>query len=213
MPRKPKQQSFFKKQNQSTDFGGTKLKGNPRGKRHLHKKKALHLVLKSSLCKGGFSLLQKKYARRVQATIFKYAKKYGIRVYHYQNVGNHLHFVLRCPNSILYTKFIRATSGRIAQALLKDMGHPKCTGGDPTDTGQNKRPEKFWDYRPFSRTITWGKGFEYMKDYILKNTLDVLGLPRSKENLAELKSIFQMLKRKEPPADLDPPNQMEFQFA
>jgi len=193
---KPKQLSFLRASSQ--EMGGAKLKGNARHKRPFHSKKPLHLVLKSSLCKGRLSLLNPKYAKRIQATIFFYAKRYHLRVYRFQNVGNHLHIVLQGQNLAQYSAFVRAISGRIAQVLLKNMGFDSL-GGDPKKKQNTKTKIKFWDYRPFSRIVGWGKDFAIMKDYILKNTLDVLGLQRTSENLQGLKASLRPLQAQEPP--------------
>jgi hypothetical protein len=192
---KQKQLSFLK--HQAQEMGGAKLKGNPRHKRPFHSKKPLHLILKSSHCKGQFSLLNVRFAKRVQATVYFYAKRFHIKVYRFQNVGNHLHIVLQGPGLKQYSAFVRAVSGRIAQVLLKEMGFDSLGGSSrKAQTGKIK----FWDYRPFSRVVGWGKDFAIMKDYILKNTLDVLALNRTPANLQALKATLKSLQAQGPPS-------------
>jgi REP element-mobilizing transposase RayT len=181
----------------SKELGGSTLKGNPRHKRPFDSKKLLHVVLKSSLCKGSQSMLHKRYQRRIQATLHFYAKRNNVKIYRYQNVGNHLHIILQTAKLINYTRFIKALSGRIAQVIKIQMGL-SCSGGDPTKKSTTSK-NKFWDYRPFSRVVGWGKDFQIMKDYILKNTLDFLNLPRTLENLSALKYSIAICRANAPP--------------
>ncbi len=148
-------------------------------------------------------MLQRRYQKRIQATLNFYARKNHLKVYRFQNVGNHLHIVLQGRNLQNYSAFIKAFSGRIAQVMLREMGFERM-GGNPNQKASVERP-KFWDYRPFSRVVGWGKDFAIMKDYILKNTLDVLGLARTSDNLQQLKESIRILRAQGPPAsDLEP---------
>lgn len=35
--------------------------------------------------------------------------------------------------------------------------------------------QAFWDYRPFSRLLHWGKDYKSTLNYLLKNTLEAIG--------------------------------------
>ncbi len=153
-------------------FGGSLLRGNPRQSRPMDLRKPLHLILKSTKAKGDLNFLNKKCSGRIRGTVFKYAKQFKIKVYRYVNVGNHLHLVILTPSDQAYQRFIRAVTGKIVMGL---------------QTLFRKKLKGFWDHRPFSRVIVWGKDFAGIADYVLQNTLDVIGMKRTQENLSWLK--------------------------
>lgn len=76
------------------EFGGTKLRGNAREQRPIAVKRAMHLVLKSSLAVGDRSLLRQIRARRIEALVFRLGRENGVRVYRFANSGHHLHILL-----------------------------------------------------------------------------------------------------------------------
>jgi len=85
--------------------------------RPLDPKRPVHLVLRSSRAKGPWSLLHPKNERRVRRVLDVTAAKYGVRVYRFANVGNHLHLLImarsrrifRIPSRVLRTN--RPSSG------------------------------------------------------------------------------------------------------
>ncbi len=143
-------------------FGGSLLVGKRKGVRPISSKHALHLILKASRAKGSQSFL--KHHKQIQYQLDKQAKKFGIRIYQYSNVGNHLHFLIRIHSRREYKKFIRAISSLIQGIVTKTLG------------ANQKSKEIFWDFRPFSRVVSWGRDFRMAAEYVIKNTLEVLGL-------------------------------------
>ena len=83
-----KQLSFLPKQ--ELQHGGILSKGRRKTARPMDPKRPLHLVLRSSRAKGPWSLLHPKNERRVKHELEVTSAKYGIRVYRFANVGNHL---------------------------------------------------------------------------------------------------------------------------
>lgn len=75
------------------------------------------------------------------------------------------------------------------------MGY-KSLGGSEKSTSAIQ----FWDYRPFSRVVSWGRDFLGVADYSLKNRLDVLGLKRTQANLEDLKKSLQIPLAQAPPS-------------
>jgi REP element-mobilizing transposase RayT len=125
----------------------------------------MHLVLRSSKAKGPLSFASESHRKKIDRILRRFAKKYGVRILSYANVGNHLHFHLKLSNRYLYTPFIRALTGSIAMAVTK--------------TSRWKPGKyKFWDYRPFTRVIRSFKAFLNMKDYIRINELEGFGYAR-----------------------------------
>lgn len=138
-------------------FGGSRLKGNPKTKRPFSRKHLIHLILKSSYAKGKYSFLHKRNKSEVDQTVKSLAKRFGIELKDYVNVGNHLHILIKAAHRSQMTKFLRALSGIIPRKILN------CEKGKPIDF-------KFWDGRPFTKIISEGlRPFRYIKKYFDKN--------------------------------------------
>lgn len=143
-------------------FGGSLLKGNPKQARPLSTKHAIHLVLKSHRAYGQNSLLHERNCERVSRIVHHQAKQRSIRIYHFVNVGNHLHVVIRIQSKSIvcgkqeFHSFIRAISGLIARQVLKAERN-------------SAKNVQFWVARPFSRLITWGRDYNFVTRYMGKN--------------------------------------------
>jgi REP element-mobilizing transposase RayT len=153
-------------------FGGAYLKNsNAKEKRPITTKRAMHLVVRSTLAKGPLSFL--RYNKKVTEIINHQAKICGVKVYRLANAGNHLHLII-CPSSrVAFNRFIRAVTGLIARAVLKaERGCSKAV--------------RFWDKRPFSRILEWGNDYNTTVGYFMQNTLEALGFipyqPRKKKS-------------------------------
>ena len=128
-------------------------------------KEAMHLVLRSDRARGPKSLL--KYDRVVRAVIAKLASKHGVRIYRIVNAGNHLHITLKLSKQFLWHGFISGIAGGIARAV-----------GFRRDADSK---QGFWNSRPFTRAIAWGRDYHIVKDYHTLNQLEADGVvpPRS----------------------------------
>ncbi len=126
---------------------------------------AMHVVLRSDYARGARSLL--RYDRMVRAVIEKLAARHGIRIYRIVNAGNHLHMTLKLSKQFLWRGFISGVTGGIARAVQRKRNGDSQQG--------------FWNSRPFTRIISWGKDYNVIKDYHLLNQLEVEGVlpPRS----------------------------------
>ena len=142
-------------------FGGSLLKGNPRSPRPLSLKRPLHLVLRSSIARGDLSLLRR--AREIEDLVHRTARASDVKVYRFANSGNHLHLIVRPRTRRAFHAFIRAITGLIARLVLcAERGRAHGT--------------RFWDARPFTRIIEWGREFRQVGDYLLQNILEARGL-------------------------------------
>jgi hypothetical protein len=70
--------------------------------------------------------------------------------------------------------FLRAVCGLIARKVTgRERGLPsnalKSAGSDESG---------FWDARPFSRVVAWGKDFAGLKNYLHMNRLEAIGFSR-----------------------------------
>lgn len=146
-------------------FGGSLLKGHAKIKRPISLKHAMHVVLRSSQARGAKSLLNFKHVDRIHCVIEKQAKASGIKIYRCENVGNHIHLVLKIYNRELFFKFLRAISGVIARI---------ATGAEKNHAVLDQSL-RFWDSRPFSRIVEWGRSFKNLMAYMDKNAMQAIG--------------------------------------
>lgn len=151
-------------------FGGAYLnKGNPKEKRPLSIKRTMHLVLRSSMAKGELSFLKRD--RKVKDIISAQAKFFGVKVYRKANGGNHWHLIVLPRSRAAFNGFIRTITGLIARETLgAERGSPKGL--------------QFWDRRPFTQIVEWGREFHSVCRYLLQNDLEAWGFipysPRKK---------------------------------
>ncbi len=137
-------------------------------------KRPIHLVMRSTMATKELSFLRPVRAKRIELIVRKQALRFGLKVYQYANTGNHLHLVVRTNRRDAFRAFIRAISGIIAR-VTTGIERGALLGG------------RFWDARPFTRILEWGREYKNVCAYILQNILEVLGLvpyqPRKKSNV------------------------------
>jgi REP element-mobilizing transposase RayT len=158
------------------EFGGSQRlnRANARAQRPISVKRPMHLVMRSTLASGEFSFLRAKRARRIEALVHKLGKEKGVKVYRFANSGNHLHFIVLPRSREAYKAYIKAITGIIARLTLG------------AERGSAKKI-RFWDAKPYTRILEWGRDFKTACQYVLQNTLEALGfIP------------YQMRKKKRP---------------
>ena len=144
------------------EFGGALLKGNPREARPISTKRPIHLVMRSSLARGEHSFLRPGRARHVQKLVHELARRKGVKIYRFANSGNHLHFVLLARSRESFRAYLRALTGILARVTLG------------VERGR-ARAIRFWDARPFTRVLEWGRDFRGACAYLLQNELEAIG--------------------------------------
>ena len=141
-----------------------------KGSAHVHPldtRNSMHIVLRSSKAKGAWSFKKKSNANKIQALLYKFAKRYAVKLHSDANVGNHIHLHLQLTRRLTYKPFIRALTGSIAMAV---------TGVSRWNPQREKLG--FWDHRPWSRVVFGANAFKTLKAYIQINQLEGLGYPR-----------------------------------
>jgi putative transposase len=174
----------------SPSFGGSLLRSNPKTQRPLSTKDPIHLILRSSV--GG--MRRPKNYGAIHKQLYKSAKKYGIKIYSYSNVGNHLHLLIKLSKRSFWAPFIREVTSRIAFIAQKvsDRSVHKSHSRLSLDKSADKKI-KFWKYRPFTRIIGgWKKAFLTVKNYIYLNKLEARGLI-SRSQIKTLKELRQFV--------------------
>ena len=158
-PRTFKQFALFKAPDL---FHGSNLRrGKRKIARPLDPKRTIHLVLKSSQARGEQSFLQTRYTKRIQLLVEQTARCYGIKIYQYANVGNHLHLLIKTQTRLAFQNFLRIIAGKIAILVTR------------AKKGQKKG--KFWDKLAFTRVVNWGKDFSNLTKYFIKNQIESFG--------------------------------------
>ena len=98
----------------------------------------------------------------IDAIVRRTAMSKGVRIYHFVNVGNHLHLVIKLNRFTTvagrqaFNSFIRAITWLIARhVLVAERNHAKGL--------------KFWQARPFTRLVAWGRDYDSVSRYMAKN--------------------------------------------
>src|SRR5262245_24909011 len=95
--------------------GGSERIGKRKVARPISAKSPMHLVLRSTLATGTWSLL--RYRPQIDKLTVTLGKKFGVQVYRCANSGNHLHLVVRPRSRNAFTQFVTSLAGRIAQLI------------------------------------------------------------------------------------------------
>lgn len=127
-----------------------------------------------------------RHQQMINAVIRKAAKRFRISVYEKAICGTHIHLLVRGKSRFEIQNFFRVVAGHIAQNILKIYPvHPKekpRRGGASKDVRRNtckhpKNQRKFWAALIYTRMLSgWGREFRTVKNYILQNTLEALGI-------------------------------------
>src|SRR5438093_1324945 len=92
------------------EFGGSRLKGNPREARPISMKRPIHLVMRSALAKGDRSFLRAGRAKSIEQLVHRLGRENQVKVYRFANSGNHLHLILLPSSRKAFNRYIRAIS-------------------------------------------------------------------------------------------------------
>lgn len=136
-------------------------KGQRKVARPLSTAHPIHIVYRSSKAKAKLSLLN--FSRRIDKILAQQANKFGVTIYEKANSGNHLLLLIRGKRRDGIQKFYISTTSLIARMV--------------TGARKGKKFGKFWDHLIYSRVLTsWKREFLGVKDYLVQNTLETLGL-------------------------------------
>lgn len=203
--RRAKQLSFIpnNKTNQRF-FGGALLVGRRKTPRPINTKEPIHLVMRSQYAHGNRSFRSSRNVKIIERILERAAYKYQIKIYRKAIQSNHIHLIVKVPSKKLYKAFVAVIAGKIASYSMGQMSyknfihylnelnelnnatHPKSLSrlaGEGHASRQTaevvyKTPHKgqaFWDFRPFSRILYWGRDYQTACRYLLRNTLEALG--------------------------------------
>lgn len=167
MARKSKQLSLIPGQSQSRlkSFGGDLNQGKRKTARPISTQRPMHLVIRSTKAVGRLSF--SNHQRQLDQTLRSTAIKWGVVVRKAAWVRNHVHLVVQVGSRTQYQGWIRELTAAIVGVL-------KARVRDHVDLVHQLT--QFFDHRPFSRVIEWGKDFQNALDYLTLNQMEVFGL-------------------------------------
>jgi hypothetical protein len=140
--------------------GGGVAKGRRKEARPFVRDLPMHIVMRSSLAHGEWSLQRKANEARIEELIDRLAVRFHIKVYKDANSGSHLHVVAQAHQKKDFQDFLRVLAGQIAQAV----------------TGARRgAPRKFWDEVTYTRVVSWAE-LQDVLHYVERNTCETKGL-------------------------------------
>lgn len=168
---------------QAKFFGGALLQGKRKASRPLSKRDTIHFVIRSEWANGSDSFLVSKNYKQIDQIIARFAKRFGIRIYEKAINNNHIHLLLKITNRIYYRAFIKAVTGKIASHIMKQKSFREFSKMKSESKNNRTLSNSFWQFRPFSRIVNWGRDFKTCQNYIKLNVLEAFGfvpyLPRT----------------------------------
>lgn len=160
-------------------FGGELLRGRRKSQRPLSAGQAIHLVIRSQWTKKRFALSHKNNLPNVKKVLISTAQKYKIRIYQYSIVSNHIHIIFRARRRWQYRAFVCVITGQIAQTIMGNLSFKnflkQLEGEGVRQERRQHKEQQFWDHRPFTRILDWGRDFRTCMRYVRQNTLESLG--------------------------------------
>jgi REP element-mobilizing transposase RayT len=152
-------------------FGGEHLKFKRKSQRPLDFKKTTHLVLR---LKPLLPSLFNPRDKNLRNGFCKIANKYKIKVYQLVFNHTHLHAAILIPDRKAYTDFIRELTSKFVAYFSRTT---------------KVRFKQIFLNRPFTRIVEWGKAFQKLKKYMLKN--------EKESGVHQIGLIIQSMKKKQ----------------
>lgn len=143
------------------EHGGDVRKGRRKLARPLAAKRPMHLVFRATKAKGEKSFLHRDHKGIIYLLLLDIAERFGIKIFRYENVGNHLHLVVQGRTRAGIRAFLRVFPQKVMfQVTGARKGAPKG---------------RFFDAIAYSRVVNWGQEFRIVKTYLWKNAMEALG--------------------------------------
>ncbi|MEQ1664405.1 MAG: transposase, partial [Bdellovibrionales bacterium] len=136
------------------EYGGVKLHKKRKSIRPLSFRNSTHLVLR---LKDGLPLLFDPHDQCLKNHIFQIAKKYQIRIYHLILNHTHIHGAILLSNRESYVSFIRELTAFLVKYFTDQLKIPGLI------------LKNIFAYRPYTRSVTWGKAYRILVNYMKKN--------------------------------------------
>lgn len=149
----------------SSEYGGNSRRGFRKIKRPFQSRRPLHIVMRSKRARGEWSFLHRKHKHLISVLLKVLAKDCGLRIYKFENVGNHLQLLAKFPSRQALRKFLRVFTQRLVFLVTgARKGQPKG---------------KFFDAIAYSRIVFGGREFQLTKKILSEATTDAFGFDRN----------------------------------
>jgi REP element-mobilizing transposase RayT len=138
--------------------GGDVRRVRRKMERPVSTRRAMHVTPHSDRAYGDWSL--RRHQREVRETLAACARRSGVRVYDFANVGSHLHLLVRVRRRAELQSILRSFAGLVARRV--------------TGAGRNKplRGGRFWSALAWSRIVSWGREYSMVRNYIYRNRIE-----------------------------------------
>jgi REP element-mobilizing transposase RayT len=141
-----------------TAHGGASLKGRRKLERPLSAKKWIHLTMKSDKAKGQYSFLSAKNQILVEQILKAKAKKFGVKIADFANVGNHLHLKIKIQNRHTFQQFLKSVTTLIARKI--------------TNARRGHKFGRFWQGLAYTRILKSSLEELNLKGYFQANRVE-----------------------------------------
>lgn len=146
-------------------FGGSLLKNShARMPRPIDSKNFLHIVLKSDAATGDKKFTKKKV--EVLEKIHRRSHDYGLKIRKVAVASNHIHILVQLRSRRRFIAWLRGLTGVLARLML---------GAEKGKAKLNSKQDHFWNLRPFTRVVFWGRDCTGVENYIGRNILEAIG--------------------------------------
>src|SRR5207247_8320068 len=139
-----------------TEHGGAVRRHRRKLERPVSTRRPMHVVLSSRLARGGWNL--KKHDRAVRDALRDMARRFGIRIYEFANVGSHLHLLLRSRRREAFQGFLRSFAGIVARRV--------------TGARRGRPAGPFFTGLAWSRVVGWGRDYMSVRHYVFRNQIE-----------------------------------------
>jgi REP element-mobilizing transposase RayT len=162
------------------EHGGEHSVQRRRSRRPINICESVHIVLRSEKAHGPRALTRNK--KLVLRVLDKYSKRFRVRAYETAICSNHIHCLVKAKTRKELQNFFRVFAGQVAQQILNEfpLTAKEKRGGTPSAeqkaSSHPKNRRTFWQLLLYSRVVSWGREFKKIKAYIIKNTMEALGL-------------------------------------
>ena len=152
-----------------TEHGGAVRRGRRKLERPVSVRRPMHVVMTSQRARGPWSL--RKHERAVREALRAMARRFGIRVYDFANVGTHLHLLVRARHREAFQAFLRSFAGVVARRV--------------TGARRGQPSGRFFSGLAWSRVVAWGRDYLGVRHYVFRNEIEGTSGPRVRRALEE----------------------------
>jgi REP element-mobilizing transposase RayT len=139
-----------------SEHGGTVRRGRRKLARPVSTRGPMHVVLSSERARGPWSM--RRHERAVKEALRAMARRHGVRVYEFANVGTHLHLLLRARRVDAFQAFLRSFAGLVARRV--------------TGARRGRPSGPFFTGLAWSRVVAWGRDYLGVRRYVFRNEIE-----------------------------------------